>query len=100
MCKYLFTCTNGNIQAIFRGRERARPAVIVCAVWVVGQVEIDHKAIVPKRLRFKITTGRVGLLASQLVGKRQKIPMWSSEDRQFCILPVDLETKPTITFVN
>src|SRR4051812_28533802 len=95
-----FAGWNGDRQPVLGGRERAMPAAIVGAGWIVGEIEVNHEATVglPKvgmldRIK-QIAAAAVGSITIGLVAKRQKdttAVAENPEERERDCLPANLK---------
>ena len=54
-----FSCLYANIQFIGRGRNGARPLVIIGAIGIVGKIEIQFQQSLPQIFRFQVSPSAV-----------------------------------------
>src|SRR5207237_9872700 len=82
-------------EPVLAGRQRAAPRVVVCAVRVVGAVEIQLEAAVVERLRLHIAARTIGLVPARRIAERDEESVALRERDEAGALAVHLEPPGT-----
>src|SRR3972149_8931174 len=86
LVEQLFPGPNWHVEAIFRGRQRARPHLVVSAVRVIGQVEIHQETVTRQGVRFEIAPGGIGFFSGESIHKWKEESMLAGVKGQLCFL--------------
>ena len=84
-----FASADRHRKTVLGGGDRAGPVVVIGAIRVVGQVEVDHHPPIGQQFRLKVAPRPVGLLARQSVGEGQKERVAVGVERQRRLLPLN-----------